>query len=92
MKKHVLNLHLEQFNLAKKYDTRLHILHITTEKELQLFSNMLPLKEKRITAEVCVHHLTFYQQMIMHDLGNQIKCNPAIKAPYNKEALWQGFA
>ena len=47
--------------MAKKYNTRLHILHISTEKELQLFSNMLPLKEKRITAEVCVHHLAFYQ-------------------------------
>jgi dihydroorotase len=45
--------------LAKKYNTRLHILHISTEKELQLFSNWLPLKEKRITAEVCVHHLHF---------------------------------
>src|SRR5690606_40188303 len=45
--------------LAKKHNSRLHILHISTEKELQLFSNMLPLKEKRITAEVCVHHLHF---------------------------------
>lgn len=73
--------------LAKKYDTRLHILHITTEKELQLFSNMLPLKEKRITAEVCVHHLHFTSDDYDR-LGNQIKCNPAIKASYNKEALW----
>ena len=76
--------------LAKKYNTRLHILHISTEKELQLFSNMLPLKEKRITAEVCVHHLHFtsddYEQM-----GNKIKCNPAIKAPHNKEALWKAL-
>jgi dihydroorotase len=45
--------------IAKKYNTRLHILHISTEKELQLFGNMLPLKEKNITAEVCVHHLHF---------------------------------
>ena len=44
---------------AQKYDSRLHILHISTAKELQLFSNMLPLKDKRITAEVCVHHLHF---------------------------------
>ncbi|MBA2760700.1 MAG: dihydroorotase [Segetibacter sp.] len=73
--------------LAKKHDSRLHVLHKTTEKELQLFSNMLPLKEKRITAEVCVHHLHFTSDNYAR-LGNQIKCNPAIKAAYNKEALW----
>lgn len=76
--------------LAKKYNTRLHILHISTEKELQLFSNMLPLKEKRITAEVCVHHLHFTSNDYER-LGNKIKCNPAIKAPYNKEALWKAL-
>lgn len=76
--------------LAKKYDTRLHILHITTARELQLFSNMLPLKEKRITAEVCVHHLHFTSDDYAR-LGNQVKCNPAIKAPYNRQALWQGL-
>ncbi len=76
--------------LAKKYNSRLHILHITTEKELQLFSNMLPLKEKRITAEVCVHHLHFTSDDYAH-LGNLIKCNPAIKAQFNKDALWQGL-
>ena len=76
--------------LAKKYGTRLHILHISTERELQLFTNMLPLKDKRITAEVCVHHLHFtandYEQY-----GNLIKCNPAIKAPHNREALWKAL-
>ncbi len=75
---------------AQKYNSRLHILHISTEKELQLFGNMMPLKEKRITAEVCVHHLHFtaddYEQ-----LGYKIKCNPAIKAPHNKEALWKAL-
>lgn len=76
--------------LAKKHNTRLHILHITTEKELQLFSNMLPLKEKRITAEVCVHHLHFTSDDYAR-LGNQVKCNPAIKAPNNRTALWQGL-
>lgn len=76
--------------LAKKYDTRLHILHISTERELQLFSNMLPLKEKRITAEVCVHHLHFTSDDYAR-LGNLIKCNPAIKASYNKQGLWQGL-
>ncbi|HTD93532.1 MAG TPA: dihydroorotase [Chitinophagaceae bacterium] len=76
--------------LAKKYNSRLHILHITTEKELQLFSNMLPLKEKRITAEVCVHHLHFSSDDY-DTLGNKIKCNPAIKAPHNRAALWEGL-
>ncbi len=76
--------------LAKKYDTRLHILHISTEKELQLFSNMLPLKDKRITTEVCVHHLHFTSNDYER-LGNQIKCNPAIKAPHNREALWKAL-
>ena len=75
---------------AQKYNSRLHILHISTEKELQLFGNMMPLKEKRITAEICVHHLHFtaddYEQ-----LGYKIKCNPAIKAPHNKEALWKAL-
>ncbi len=76
--------------LAKKYDSRLHILHISTEKELQLFSNMLPLKEKKITTEVCVHHLHFTADDYAKS-GNLIKCNPAIKASYNKDALWQGL-
>ncbi|QIP11690.1 dihydroorotase [Spirosoma aureum] len=72
--------------LAKRHNARLHILHISTADELKLFANDRPLTEKRITAEVCVHHLWFdaddYER-----LGNQIKCNPAIKAPHHKEAL-----
>jgi dihydroorotase len=76
--------------IAKKYNTRLHILHISTEKELQLFGNMLPLKEKNITAEVCVHHLHFTAADYAAK-GNLIKCNPAIKAPNNKEALWKAL-
>ena len=76
--------------LAKKHNSRLHVLHITTEKELQLFGNMIPLSDKRITCEVCVHHLHFtaddYAQY-----GNLIKCNPAIKAPSNKEAIWKAL-
>lgn len=75
---------------AKKYHSRLHILHISTEKELQLFSNMLPLKEKRITAEICVHHLHFTADDYAQ-LGYKIKCNPAIKAPNNKTALWEAL-
>lgn len=81
---------LVAIQFAKKHNSRLHILHISTEKELQLFGNLLPLTEKRITAEVCVHHLWFtaddYTQY-----GNLIKCNPAIKAPHHREALWQGL-
>ncbi|HEX2607719.1 MAG TPA: dihydroorotase, partial [Flavisolibacter sp.] len=73
--------------LAKKYDTRLHILHISTAKELQLFTNLFPLKEKRITAEVCVHHLHF-TSADYGQFGNRIKCNPAIKDPHHREALW----
>ncbi len=75
---------------AKKYNSRLHILHISTEKELQLFGNMLPLKDKRITAEVCVHHLHFTANDY-EKLGYKIKCNPAIKAPKNKAALWEAL-
>ena len=81
---------LKAIQFAKKHGSRLHILHISTEKELQLFSNMLPLGEKRITAEVCVHHLHFTSNDYK-DLGNLIKCNPAIKAPNNREALWQAL-
>ncbi len=76
--------------LAKKFDARLHILHISTAKELQLFSNLRTLADKRITAEVCVHHLHFTADDYP-SLGNLIKCNPAIKAPENKNALWEGL-
>lgn len=76
--------------LAQKFDTRLHILHISTAKELQLFSNLRPLKDKRITSEVCVHHLHFTADDYA-TLGNLIKCNPAIKGPENKKALWEGL-
>lgn len=72
--------------LAKKHDTRLHILHISTKDELDLFSNHLPLAQKRITSEVCVHHLYFNQQDY-EKLGTQIKCNPAIKDATHQTAL-----
>ena len=81
---------LAAIQIAKKFNTRLHILHISTEKELQLFGNMQPLKDKRITAEVCVHHLHFTSDDYAQ-LGYKIKCNPAIKAPHNKAALWQAL-
>ena len=81
---------LRAIQFAKKHGSRLHILHISTEKELQLFTNILPLEEKRITAEVCVHHLHFTSGDYAR-LDNQIKCNPAIKDPNNKIALWQAL-
>ena len=81
---------LYAIQIAKKYNTRLHILHISTENELQLFTNMFPLKDKRITSEVCVHYLHFTSDDYA-TLGNKIKCNPAIKAPQHKEALWKAL-
>ena len=81
---------LTAIQFAKKYNSRLHILHISTARELQLFSNMLPLEKKRITAEVCVHHLHFTADDYER-LGYQIKCNPAIKAKENKDALWRAL-
>jgi dihydroorotase len=74
-------------DLAKKYNTRLHILHISTADELALFRNDIPLKEKRITSEVCVHHLYFNADQYA-TLGSQIKCNPAIKGKEHQEALF----
>lgn len=76
--------------LANKHRTRLHILHISTAKELQLFTNMFPLEEKLITSEVCVHHLHFTADDYAR-LGTQIQCNPAIKAAENKAALWEAL-
>ncbi|MDR6563601.1 MULTISPECIES: dihydroorotase [unclassified Arcicella] len=72
--------------LAKRHNARLHILHITTGEETALFTNDIPLKEKKITAEVCVHHLWF-DARDYETLGNQIKCNPAVKADGHKQQL-----
>ena len=76
--------------LAKKYNTRLHILHITTARELELFSNQLPLADKKITSEVCVHHLYFCEEDYAR-LGNKIKCNPAIKSAADRDALFRAL-
>ena len=76
--------------LAKKYNTRLHILHITSEIETHLFDNTLPLDEKRITSEVCVHHLHFSDQDYSQ-LSHQIKCNPAVKTQKDQDALWNAL-
>ena len=81
---------LTAVQFAKKHGSRLHIFHLSTEKELSLFTNMIPLADKRITAEVCVHHLHFSSDDYER-LGNQIKCNPAIKAPEHREALWKAL-
>ena len=76
--------------LAKKYNTRLHILHITSEIETHLFDNTLPLDKKRITSEVCVHHLHFSDQDYSQ-LSHQIKCNPAVKTQKDQDALWNAL-
>jgi len=74
--------------LAMKHNTRLHILHISTEKELSLFRNDIPLIEKRITAEACVHHLWFSQEDYQR-LGSKIKWNPAVKSLRDRDAIRQ---
>ncbi len=71
---------------AAKYGTRLHVLHLSTAREVPLFDHSTPLAEKRITAEVCVHHLWFSNKDYAR-LGNMIKCNPAIKTPADREVL-----
>ena len=81
---------LTAIQFAQKHNSRLHVFHLSTEKEMPLFGNMLPLAEKRITAEICVHHLHFTSDDYAV-LGNRIKCNPAIKAPHNREALWKAL-
>jgi len=72
--------------LATKYNSRLHVFHLSTAKEMTLFSSGLPLKEKRITAEVCVHHLWFSDADYAR-YGNRIKWNPAIKSETDRLAL-----
>lgn len=76
--------------LAKKSNTRLHILHISTEEELALFETGKAVKDKRITAEACVHHLWF-EASSYETLGNQIKCNPAIKDARHRAAIRQAL-
>ncbi|PTQ96735.1 dihydroorotase [Mucilaginibacter yixingensis] len=72
--------------LAKKNNTRLHILHISTEKETHLFNNTTPLKDKRITAEACVHHLWF-SDADYATKGNNIKWNPAVKTAADRDGI-----
>ena len=76
--------------LANKYNTRLHILHISTAEELSFFTNKIALENKRITSEVCVHHLWF-DSNDYEKLGGLIKCNPAIKEARHKKALMEAL-
>jgi dihydroorotase len=75
--------------LAKRHGTRLHVLHLTTARELALFEDK-PLAQKRITAEVCLHHLLF-DDRDYPSLGNLIKCNPAIKTQNDRDALLEAL-
>ena len=73
-------------DLASKYESRLHVLHISTAKELELFKSELELKEKKITAECCIHHLWFNDQDYQKN-GSKIKWNPAVKTEYDRKSL-----
>ena len=76
--------------LAKRHNTRLHVLHLSTAKEMGLFESDIPLKDKRITAEVCVHHLWF-NNLDYEKYGTRIKWNPAIKTKNDQEKLFEAL-
>ncbi|MEZ7888306.1 dihydroorotase, partial [Cloacibacterium sp.] len=76
--------------LAKKTGARLHVYHLSTAKEMELFRNDIPLKEKKITAEVCVHHLHFTNEDY-ETKGSLIKWNPAVKTETDKNGLWEAL-
>jgi len=75
--------------LAKKFGTRLHVLHISTAKEIELFETNVALKDKKITAEACVHHLWFSDKDY-ETKGSLIKWNPAVKTEKDREGIWEG--
>ena len=77
-------------DLAKKHNTRLHILHISTAKETELFRNDIPLMEKRITAEACIHHLWFDDSQY-DTKGSHIKWNPAVKSAADRDGIWKAL-
>lgn len=77
-------------DLAKKYNSRLHVFHISTAKETELFSNKIPLSEKRITSEVCIHHLWFDDSQY-DTKGSLIKWNPAVKTAADRDGLWEAL-
>lgn len=76
--------------MAKKYGTKLHILHISTAKELELFDNSIPLEEKRVTAEACIHHMWFSEEDYATK-GNLIKWNPAVKTANDRAQIFQAM-
>lgn len=76
--------------LAKKTGARLHVFHLSTAKEMELFSNKIPLEDKKITAEVCVHHLWFTDEDYATK-GNLIKWNPAVKTANDRKVLWEAL-
>ena len=76
--------------LAKKTGARLHVFHVSTAKETELFTNKIPLEEKKITAEVCIHHLWF-TDADYEKKGTLIKWNPAVKTEADRDALWKAL-
>ena len=76
--------------LAQKTGARLHIFHLSTAKEMELFTNKIPLQDKKITAEVCIHHLWFTNEDYATK-GNFIKWNPAVKTAHDRDALWEAL-
>ena len=76
--------------LAKKTGARLHIFHLSTGKETSLFTNKIPLKDKKITAEVCIHHLWFSDEDYKTK-GSRIKWNPAVKTAKDRDKLWEAL-
>ena len=77
-------------DLAKKTGARLHVFHLSTAKEMELFTNKIPLEEKQITAEVCIHHLWFTNKDY-DTKGNLIKWNPAVKTEHDRKVLWEAL-
>ena len=76
--------------LAREYDSRLHVLHLSSVEETKLFTNKLPSNQKQITSEVCIHHLWF-SNIDYKEKGTKIKWNPSIKTPADKKALWEAL-
>jgi dihydroorotase len=76
--------------LAKKTGARLHVFHLSTAKEMELFTNKIPLEDKKITAEVCIHHLWFTNDDYATK-GNLIKWNPAVKTENDRKVLWEAL-
>ena len=77
-------------SMARKYGSRLHVLHISTEKETHLFDNSIPLVQKKITAEACIHHLWFTEKDY-NSKGNFIKWNPAVKKESDRLGIWKAL-